>query len=310
MEYIINPSALSSVFMLPAAVDGHIKTATKTQLQVLIYIFRNMQGDIGISAVADALSLSTDEVSDAVGFWIDAGILSSAGKKDNTETKPKSQKTALIKSEKPTREEVARRGSEDEKIRFLLREAQLKFARPLKQSEASSLVWLYDDEGMDVSLILMLIEYAKSMDKCNIRFIESVASEWVNEGITDISEAEKRIEKKTRAELCWKLVCSAFGMPPRKPSKKEEELAVLWVDTWGYDRKIFEKAYNICVDTTSGFSIPYIKKIIEKWHSSGVKTAEDVTDEKKENGKEKKGTSGIKPAYDRNLVEQLLKGDD
>ena len=53
-------------------------------------------------------------------------------------------------------------------------------------------------------------------------------------------------------------------------------MADTWVTEWGYGYDIIREAYEVCVNTTSQFSIPYIKKIISEWHKSGVKIVDDI----------------------------------
>lgn len=305
MDKYINSKLLGRVFTVPCALtDENLNIAGKNQLKVILFFLRHISEDITVADISKALSLDESEVEDCLNFWVERGVLVG----DGTSAAPEktADKKANIKSLKPTREEVIERGQSDEKVRFLLREAQTKFGRPLKQNEVTSFVWLYSDEGLDVSLILMLIEYAKSKEKLNTRFIEATASKWISEGITDILKAEQKLAEEIRTELCFKQICAAFGLPYRKPSKKEEELSRLWIDEWNYGNEILVEAYNICVDTTSGFSIPYIAKILEEWHKSGVKTKEDIVALKNKNTASSKTAS----AYDKDLVNKLLNSED
>lgn len=306
MNSLINPSVYSDTFALPgSAVDSHIKIVSAVQLKVLLYIFRHSNEELGADEIADALSLHTEEVNDAIGYWAGAGILNAPTKAAEV-TKAVSKK-ARMQSEKPTREEVSRLAADDKKLQFLYYEAQNIFGRGLKQNEASLFAWLYADEGMDVSVILMLLRLAKNQDKVNTRFIESTAIDWIDSGVETIADAEAKMSEALLYDQCWKLVCAAFGIQKRKPSKKESQLAYRWVNEWKYDRAILTKAYEICVNTTSDFSIPYIKSILEKWHKSGVKKVEDIKEDEKQETKRKKNDFA---AYDKNLIDQILSLED
>lgn len=297
MNTFINPEVYANTFAFPsAAVDNYIKLASPLQLKVLLYIYRHSAEDISEDSIADALSVNVNDVKDAIGFWCSAGLLKGETAKIVTDT---ASKKARVQSEKPTREEVARMGAEDEKLQFLLREAQMRFARPLRQSETSLLAWLYKDEGMDVAVILMLLSFAVRENKVNVRFIESTAIQWIDDDVETIADAEAKMAEALLYDQCWKLVCSSFGINKRKPSKKESELAFLWVNEWKFDRKILEKAYETCIDAISEFSIPYIKKILEKWHSDGVKSVEDIKDEPKE-----KNDTNEYAEFIKNIMEQ------
>ena len=278
MGYYLYSAELCSGFAVPTSVvDKHIKLASASHLRVLLWCLRNQSFDS--HAVAAALKLDADTVEDAFMYWCDSGVLGKTDAAPVTASEPAApvRKTAVHgNAVKPTREEVAKRGLECEEIAFILREAELKFGRMLRQSELSTLTWLYDDQGLSASLILMIVGFAVAEGRPNIGFIERTAIEWVNDGVTDIDAAEKRLVKMRQSRTAWHLVETAMGIEHRSPSKTELETADKWVNEWGYGRDILRAAYEACVDSTSKFSMPYIKKIISEWHKAGVKTADDI----------------------------------
>lgn len=308
MDYSASPKALAAPFFVPAEIaDKYLKIATRDQLRVILYIFRNTAEHPDTKKIAEALNISTDEVDDAICFWADAGILIAERAADEQALKKRSK--ARLQSEKPTREEIAMMGKNDEKLPFLFSEIQVRLARPLRQSETSTFAWLYCEEGMDISVILMLVEYAVGQNKANVRFIEKTAIQWLNAGVEDIASAEEYLSRGATEELCHKTLAAAFGIRDRKLNKTERELAVLWLEEQGFDRKMLEAAYDICVDSTGGYNIKYIKSIIESWHKNNIKTVEDLeksTKKPKAKGKKKADYS----AFDKDLLAQLLNSDD
>ncbi len=302
MGYSINPAVFSSVFTVPAAVaDNHLKLARGEHIKVLLYIMRNLSEPISEEKIASAAGLDLYEIKEALLYWADAGIINSdkASETEETVTRTKAVKQVI----KPDRVDVARRGAEDEKIRYLLRETQMKLGRNLKTNETSTLVWLYDDMGLDVSVILMIVQYAMAHGKANIRFIESTAVSWINKGISTLTEADNELRLMALAEQAWGIVCKVFGIEKRKPSKKESDLSLLWVDEWKISKEMLSAAYEACVDAKSKFSFPYTAKIIESWHNAGYKTPEDIV---KKEAAEKEGFA----AYDIDLFEKMLNTKD
>lgn len=302
MNYRINPSAFSAVFTVPAEVaDRHLKLARGEHIKVLLYIMRNMTVPINTSVIAEAVGISEYDVKEALLYWADAGILICDGDlKENAEIKPKT----VNRAQKPTRRDVARRGNEDEKISYLLRETQMRLGRNLKSNETGTLVWLYDDEGLDVSLILMIVQYAAAHNKANIRFIESTAVDWINKGIDTVADADAELNRMAMGDQAWKIVSSAFGLERRKPSKKETEFSLLWVNDWKMSKEMLEAAYEECVNAKSKFSFPYTAKIIDSWHEKGFKTPKDI--QKSKQDVEKEGYA----AYDIDLFEKMLNTKD
>ena len=302
MSYLINPKAFSAVFTVPAAVaDKHLKLARGEHIKVLLYIMRNMSVNPNNAEIAAATGLSEYDVAEALRCWEGAGILMPDGKPAE---KAEVKAPAVKQNAKPDRADVARRGAEDEKIRYLLTETQMKLGRNLKSNESSTLVWLYDDLGLDVSLILMIVQYAAAHGKARIGFIESTATDWVNRGISTIAAADKELNQMAMSEQAWGIVCSAFGLEKRKPSKNELKLSLMWVDEWKMSREMLTAAYNACVDGISKFDMKYVSKILENWHEKGYKTPDDI-EEKKNSGGEKESFA----AYDIDLFEKMLNSD-
>lgn len=306
MSYFLNPKNLSSVFTVPCSVsDKYLKLATETQLKVLICFLRNMSSDIDTKGIAELLSLPESEVLDALGYWASVGILMNP--EQTSASNDKAPKNAVIRAEKPNRTDVAKRGLEDKKIMFMLREAQLKFGRNLKSNESATLVWLYDDMGMDVSVILMAIQYAFSESKGNIRFIEKTAIDWLNNGIETVIDAENEIAKTIQKKSAWGIVQSVFGIDKRQPSTKELEFSDVWINEWGFSRELLKAAYDTCVDTKTKLSMPYINKILEQWHKDKVTSVDGLKEKKTSKKSGKSTTSSV--TYDIDLFEEMLNSD-
>ena len=306
MKYTLNSNAMTAPFFVPSSVaDKHIKLASATQLKVLLVFLKNVTMGTSPENIAEFLRLPVSEVFDALSFWADREILTCVDKEiQKTAEKTESTKPVRLTVIKPSREEIATTANTDPNISFLIGEAEMKLARGLRDSEIRTLCWLYMDCGMDVSLILMLVEYALSEGKATVSFIEHTAVCWLDAGVTTLSQAEEQIEERNRKKTAWSLVVSSFGMDYRMPSDKELEFAGRWVTEWGFGRELLRKAYNICVDKNAKLSMPYINKILEKWHKDGIKTVEDT----KKVAKPKKEQDGF-GAYDKSLVEKLLNND-
>ncbi len=285
MEYKINPQSLFGAFSVPAdVVDKHIKMAGAVQLKVLLYIFRNPAAPIVPDDISARLSVPASDVRDCLQFWTDTGILSADGTVTVIhEEIQKSTRTVKPKAIKPSRSEVAKRGLENEEIAFLLRETQQKLGRTLRESESSTLVWLYDDEGVSVSVLLMAVEFAISDGKGNIGYIEKTVLDWMDSGVETAADAERKIAEIYKNRTYFSFLKTAFGLGDRLPGKKEQEYAALWVGEWKLSREMLRAAYEACVDNTGKYSLPYIAKVLKGWHEKGYKKPEDIKEEKPQN---------------------------
>ena len=300
MIYNVNPAIFSSTYAIPTDVaDKYLKIATHTQLKVLLYFMRNISDGIDSQKISDALRLDINETEDALLFWQQCGILTGATPKEEP-------KTVVVKSTLPSRTDVIKRGLEDKQLMFLLREAQLKFGRNLKQNESQLLVSLYDDHGMDPSVILLLLGYAVREGKCNLTFVKKTATNWLESGVETVMDAENLIAEAAKQNLAWSVVQSAFGIERRNPSTKEAELSNLWVNEWKISTELLKAAYDACVDAKTKLSMPYVAKIIESWHKDGITNPEQISSKKRNVKPQGKNDFA---GYDLDLFEKMLNDD-
>ncbi|MBQ3088443.1 MAG: DnaD domain protein [Clostridia bacterium] len=302
-------------------VDSHLKLAGALQLRVILYCLRHAYDEeINPALMAELFSVSEEDINDALMFWVELGFVECEGPVFKAQpTAASLPKVAPPKAIKPNRKEVARRGLESPEIAFLLNEAQQKFGRMLKQSESSVLVWIYDDLGMDASLILMVLEYAVKAGKVNISYIEKIAKDWVESGVDSIVAAEKRIVELTNARSAWNKMRRAFGLDSRSPSETESKLAVSSIIDWKMSDELLKKAYDICVDSCGKYNIKYIKKVLTDWHKQGISTVKEWENlnaamaeqsaektNQKSKSKAKSTTSG---SIDWSLMDEIINGD-
>ncbi len=297
MAYTLNISQMQDAFLLPCSVvRKYLKLATPAAVKVILWICCSASDEISPEKAAAELGLDINEVNETLLFWKSVGMLN--GEPENNAGSAPRQ-IAVLRQQKPSREETARRGLESKEIAFLLHEAEMKFGRTLRQNEVSTLVWLYDDEGIPAAAILMIIEYAISENRGTIGFVERTAVDWLNRGIAqDVRAVENEIVKMRSCYSAWGIVQSAMGIERRSPSNAELETAHLWVNEWHYSSEMLKSAYDRCVDATSKFSVPYIRKIIEKWHKSGVKTTDDLKKYESEGQKNAETDTKKSASYD------------
>lgn len=305
MAYYINPKNLTSVFYVPNCVsDEHLKLSTHLQLKVLLCFLRNSSNNVDEKTISDMLSLPLTEVEDALNYWTKLGVLMS----DVQTTTSTTPDISVVRNEKPSRADVIKRGNSDERVAFLLREAQIKFGRNLKSNESSCLLWLYDDLGLDVSVILLAIQFAATEGKANISFIEKTAVNWANKGVENIVDAEREIAEFAKQKTAWNLVMSVFGIEMRKPSDKELTFSQKWINEWKMSKDLLKSAYNTCIDANGKLSMAYINKILENWHKCGVKNPDEIEAKTKKDKAPKKTTNGA--TYNLELFEQMINSDD
>lgn len=305
MKYFPDTAAFKRSFSVPRVVaEDHLKLATATQLRVLLYLCNSLTEDPSDGQIAAALGLDDGDVADALGYWKMAGILVAKTVSVPAE-KPKKQ-VVTPENNMPTKSDIIALAAADNQIKYLLDESELKFGKTLSQNEMSTIVWLYSDCGFDISVILMLLEFAKQENKLNAQYIEKTATCWIKEGIDTIEAVDEFIKLAAMQKTAWGIVRAAFGIEARKATSKELQNSYLWVNEWGFSREILVAAYEKCVDTTSSFSMNYIAKILKSWHEKGYKTLADIENDDKQHSAKAAAKNNM-ATYDIGEIERLLR---
>ena len=322
MSFQIDLGAWNQVFIVPAAVvDQHLKLAGSAQLKILLWLLRHAGEAVEPEQIGAVLGLSRADVCDAMQYWIAAGVVAETNQtlrpaapaaapapapapvQQPAAPEPESPPAAVRKDAPRPRPrqlnpmEIASRIQDNEDIRALIDAAEQNFGRPLSTPELGALVNLHDWDGLPGDVIMMIVQYAVDNGKTNMRYIEKMAVSWAAEGINTHEKAEEKIRLLDDRETVWTQVSRLFGIDKRQPSAAEYECAARWVHTWGFDDAMLREAYNRCIDNTGKVKFGYIDKILERWHSEGIRTIDQAH---AENRKPAQAGAFSRPAADPN----------
>lgn len=320
MSYKMNLGNWNSVFVVPSdIVDKHIKLVGAVQLKVLMWVLRHAGEDFEVEGIAKDLSMHPADVKDAMQYWIENDIitskdqvlspatsvekLESAHSESLKEKKEEATKRARlpVRHTKPNAEHVSKRMEESDEIKCLMREAEVILSRTLSQGDLSLLIMFHDDDGLPVDVILMLLQYAVSVGKNNMKYIERVAIDWGKNEIDTIEKAEARIRSLEAKQKAWNLVEKVVGIEHRKPTSDEEEITNRWINEWGYKEELIKEAYERCVKAKGKYIARYMDKIIKSWHAQGIHTLKEALSERQKQDYKKQKHA---PSYDIDQYER------
>ena len=194
---------------------------------------------------------------------------------------------------KPDTVQLAVRLEESEGLRFLMQEAENVLGKTLSPAMTTLLLTITDDYGLPPEVSVMLLHYAQEVGKTGTTYLDSVARDWAESGVFSLEAADAKLQDLSQRRLAWNKVAGAAGLPKRSPSKKEEEAALRWVEQWGFSQEMLSAAYERCVDNTGKFSAAYIDRVLESWHTAGVRNLEELSahEEKKKAARQAEKTS-------------------
>ena len=348
MEYRLSLGAWGSVFAVPTElVDKHLRLAGGVQLKVMLYLLRNSEKNLSASDIAEALSLPAADVRDSMLYWEQTGLVKvcngivtppecvlseqqsvkgvvseaaadavniiseknevGAAVKNETKT-PEKPSRSLTRPEKPDSRYLSRRMEEDESIAYLMRTADEIFGRLTNNSDKATLLLIHEHDGLPVAVIIMLLQYACDIGKCNMRYIEKMAISWADAEITTIDRAEQKIKTLTDGRSAAGKVQRVFGLEAHSPTEKESELAGRWVNEWKFNDEMLRLAYETCVDVKQKYIPKYVDTILARWHNSGIKTPGDVSADSEKNRQKKPKSYGA--AYDISEYESISAYDE
>lgn len=287
MEYQINCGAWGQLFAVPNCVADHfLKLASPDALRVLLYALRHGNEQMSGKEIADAVGCTEDAVEEAFCFWKQANVLGSTGAQpvpaQSKPPAPQSQPQPVSPAPEPkafaqrssagfapTPSELAGRIEAEQAVRDLFGMAENLYRRLLTPTEQRSLLWMRDYLGLDADVILMLLGYCISVDKAHVRYTESVAVSWLEQGITTFDAAQSEVARLTAQQTFTAQIMRAFDMK-RRPTPKQQTCIDLWQQK-GYAMELITYAYEKTIESIEKLSFSYIAKILENWEAAGYK---------------------------------------
>lgn len=312
MDFKINPSVYTSMCPIPVSViDENIKLASASQLKTILYFFRkSTTGEvINVEDISKAIGYDKEDCEDALIYWSERGILI----KENDEvdftapavnpTNDNSQKAENIVSEipniKPSFDQVEQRLNESEDLKLLFNEINSMLGKTIGFSGQSTILMIHDNYGLPVEVILMLVSYAKSIGSIGMAQISSLAKKWADKEIFSVELAEEYIDEQTRVDSIWKSFKTLSGVKNEYPTTKQREYFNKWSKVYNMSVEMIYYAYEISIEQTSKFSLPYVDKILKNWFDSKFKSVEDVKEyEKNKQNNKSDNVNKNKASYD------------
>ena len=151
--------------------------------------------------------------------------------------------------------------------------AESYIGRPLTPSEMKTILYFIDILHFSHDLIDYLIQYCVDKGKKDFKYIEKVAVNWADEGITTPGQAQKqacRYDKNIYA------VMNALGKSG-SPTKKEAEYISRWTKEYGFSPDVILEACERTVLATDKHRFEYAESILNSWKRQGVRHKSDIS---------------------------------
>ena len=190
--------------------------------------------------------------------------------------------------------------SAGESFQSLCDEVQRLLGRPIHSEDRKILLGFVNYLGLPREVISVLISYCreKARQKGKIKpptlfAIEKEAYAWAERGIDTLEEAAAFIQAENQRSSRLHRLMGLLQIRGRSLTAAEARYANAWLEM-GFGEDVISMAYEKTCLNTGGLNWPYMNKILQRWHETGLHTAEAVR-----NGDRKPGTAA--PAGQRQL---------
>lgn len=288
-EVTVLPNKFIDEYMIKA--DGEY-----VKIYLLILRLQGMGLPIDVDHLADHLELTRKDVLRALSYWEKAGVLQTGEpanpKKDTISSTTAAANTvaatmdSTVSSESPvvsptitaipekntlspTEVENSMKDTDLERTIYM---AETYIGRPFSTTELNSFCYINDQLHFSSDLMEYLIEYCVTRGKKSVRYIESVAINWYQQGITTVKEA--KTQSTMYAQNVFPIM-KAFGISNRDPGSAELDYIKKW-NSLGLGTDIIIEACSRTLLATHQASFPYANKILEDWKRLGVRNTSDI----------------------------------
>lgn len=328
MNYKVNWNSSDGVFAVPDSAVDNIKLASGKAVKVLFYIMRfktaATENAAEIAAQLDK-NMTAEDVEDSLSFWEQVGVICPSGTSaapiakasaptETEQSAPAAKQT--ISSEKAVERavkmlssaEIAEKVKSSQDIAFLLSGAESILGKPLNNTEQRTLIWLREYYSLGTDILLMLIEFCKSINKTNIGYIERIAVSWYEKDISTHERADAEIKRLQIYSSLEGRIKSRLELN-RALTPKEKEIVGEWAAS-GVAIELIELAYERTVRATGKAAFPYMKKIIENWLANNIRTPADAEKyEQDRSAQQRSDVTDDTHSYDLNKLLQHAKNN-
>ena len=295
------------VLVLPSSVLS--ADASPEQIRVLLWLASDPTLSEKPAQLAKLADTDSATVRSSLDFWKSCGVLTT----EAAETIETPKKAAVPAKNIVTPEKKLHRGMEEppsyktnelsdllEKhasLRMLIDASQNVFGKMFTTLETNIVIGLVDYYGLDEEYILILLAYWKQLGKHNISSaLNKQVCSLIDRDVCTAEKLEAYLQAQEAALQLTGAVRHMFGLKDRELITKEKKAIEKWAE-YGYDKEIVRRAYEITINSTGNASIPYANSILERWHSEGLKTAEEIDRRLEQERQEKEGKTTLGSSF-------------
>jgi len=269
-------------------IDDYMPAAEPIYAALYVYAIRRYSagdGHLEISAMADKFEIAKTKIRKCWEYWADAGLVRIIDFDDSKISleflNPAPKAAPVIVNEKPsalppTKTRDLANYSVDDVSHFLLNDPEVGrlfymveefFGKLLTDTERKMYLGFYEDLGLSVDVIEVLLDFCKGRNKRGRAYIKTVAIDWADRGI-DTPEAATDFTRLFDNE--YRQIMRAFGISGRVPVDFEIDFMEKWVTKWKMSIDMIKLACTKAIENTATSVFKYADTILEHWHNEKI----------------------------------------
>lgn len=151
----------------------------------------------------------------------------------------------------------------------------------LKKAELQTLYNIYSTLNLPADVLILLINYCKSIERLSPREVERQAYFWHDHGIDTYEKAGKYLTSQNEKRSRIYTITRCLGINDRKLSPTERKYVEAWAEM-PVEEEIFTVAYDRTVVRTGKLGWNYMDAILKNWMTKNVRSVSDIENLDKE----------------------------
>lgn len=267
------------ILNLPSSVADLAPIASEIQLKVLLCLAGAPQylNDIDpyVTTICQKLGIEALDIKNALAFWAGKGVLMVEGLEEAVANAMRNDNAEQNRMPTYTGKQALDYVENNKDFRALCNECQNVLGKTFTAHDYNSVRQLKEYYKFSDEYILLLLTHCIEIEKANWAYIRKTASCLYDEGISSYSKLEEHFAARRNKRSLEYKIRKLLGIGEREFTKTEKGYIEKWISL-KTSYELLSKAYDITVEKTGKLSYAYMAKILDNWHSSGIKTAEDV----------------------------------
>ncbi len=256
-----------STIVSNAFIVQYMPDAPEDALKVYFYGLMLVSSGGGSAEIADALSLSEEQVSDAFRYWEKAGLVKIVtGENGNMAV----QYMPVFSAVQEVGFSARRYGSLLDKLRSVIGTRNFTGAELAKIIDWIEIFGFEEDAAVEVVAYCLSVKGAK----VHINYIDAVAKRLAADGIVTAADVRESFKKQRELSSGAAAILKRWNYK-RLPTDDEIALYEKWTIEWGFSEDALDLALSemVAVDRPN---FKYLDAILASYHSSGSVTADRI----------------------------------